>query len=699
MAGSEKISEISLEETNKLRIQLGLRPIPPTEHSPTTASLEKSQLESEGKQETHSNEEISLEETNRLRLAAGLKPIPTPSTNNHAISSQGPVSSVDQDTQARLNWLEKQKQAEAEKKKKEIEERIEKQKEKALLRNANNDVVPLAELRGEDSTLDWLKKLRKSQKSSQSGGIVTGTEKKDAQSIKKPSSYTSEDLKGLKVAHNIDDILQEGEEVILTLRDKSVLDDDDEEDVLESADIVEKSKLAKALDARKGLKRINYDEYEDEPNGILSKYDAELGKKKEQGFTLDGPTIIVASNNSNKTNEENQKQESTKQKVESIDFEFSDVITSLNTSSDYQTAKVSKKPPKIKIKKKKSSSKTSKAPSSSIGRKRLREGEDAEDVSMRDEDDDAELQSLLASNRRKVQKTAAHKVKHIETPQEIAERLQEEQEMEAERAKLEEPIGSMVVNQTTDFLAVIKKMAKDELEEPEEKAKPVVKISLTNAKENHSVQPDEDHDMQVDDQDTLPKSATSTIHVDSSILSTPEPTLSGGMADALKLLRSKGVIKPKTAEEIEQENRKREQREWAKKLALERRMRDLELARKRERERAEGKYDKMTPKEREKLAQMENREREIWEAKQVQKKFENYKPDIKLEYRDDEGNLLTAKEAYKHLSHQFHGNKSGKGKIEKQNKKLEEEKKKLAQSIFSNEDDQRAGPISGVRLQ
>lgn len=695
MTGSENISEISLEETNKLRIQLGLKPIPSPERSQRKAS-EKSQPET--KQVNHSNEEISLEETNKIRLSLGLKPIPASSTNSNVTPSQTSFSSVDQDTQARLNWLEIQKKAEAEKKKKEIEERIRKQKEKSLLQNANKDVVPLAELRSENSTLDWLKKLRKSQKSNQTNDSnIAEIEKKEDNSSKQASSYTSDDLKGLKVAHNIDEILKEGEEVILTLRDKSVLDEDDEEDVLESAEIVEKTKLAKALDAKKGLKRINYEEYDDEPNGILSKYDADLGKKKEEGFTLDGPTIVVSSGNRTTKDKKQNEQTNTSRRVESIDFEFSDIITSLNSSSDYQTSKVSKKPPKIKIKKKKSS-KPSNTSSSSVVRKRLREQEEIDDVSMLDEDDDAELQSLLASNRRKVQKTAAHKIKHIETPQEIAERLQEEQETEIETPKVDEPTGSIVVNQTTDFLAVIKKMAKDELEEPEEKPKPVVKISLTNAKENVSNNPQKDQAMKDVDQESLSKPA-STVNVDSSILSTPEPTLSGGMADALKLLRSRGVIKTKTTEEIEEERRKREQREWAKKLALERRLRDLELTRKRERERAEGKYDNMTPKERERLAQMENKEREIWEAKQAQKRFENYKPDIKLEYRDDEGNLLTPKEAYKHLSHQFHGNKSGKGKMEKHIKKLEEEKKKMAQSIFSNEDDKRAGPISGVRLQ
>jgi len=50
-----------------------------------------------------------------------------------------------------------------------------------------------------------------------------------------------------------------------------------------------------------------------------------------------------------------------------------------------------------------------------------------------------------------------------------------------------------------------------------------------------------------------------------------------------------------------------------------------------------------------------------------------YKPDVKLEYIDDNGRLLTPKEAFRYLSHKFHGKGSGKNKTEKRMKKLQEE--------------------------
>ncbi|XP_076341882.1 LOW QUALITY PROTEIN: U4/U6.U5 tri-snRNP-associated protein 1-like [Tachypleus tridentatus] len=54
---------------------------------------------------------------------------------------------------------------------------------------------------------------------------------------------------------------------------------------------------------------------------------------------------------------------------------------------------------------------------------------------------------------------------------------------------------------------------------------------------------------------------------------------------------------------------------------------------------------------------------------------EGYKPDVKLEYIGDSGRLLDAKEAFRYLSHKFHGKGPGKNKVDKRAKKLEQEAK------------------------
>ncbi len=50
-----------------------------------------------------------------------------------------------------------------------------------------------------------------------------------------------------------------------------------------------------------------------------------------------------------------------------------------------------------------------------------------------------------------------------------------------------------------------------------------------------------------------------------------------------------------------------------------------------------------------------------------------YNPNVKLEYIDDSGRLLNQKEAFRYLSHKFHGKGSGKMKTEKRMKKVMEE--------------------------
>ena len=57
-----------------------------------------------------------------------------------------------------------------------------------------------------------------------------------------------------------------------------------------------------------------------------------------------------------------------------------------------------------------------------------------------------------------------------------------------------------------------------------------------------------------------------------------------------------------------------------------------------------------------------------------------YKPDVKLEYINDEGKKVDAKEAFTLLSHRFHGKTSGKKKIEKKLRKEAQERKIMSQS-------------------
>ncbi|UYV74616.1 SART1 [Cordylochernes scorpioides] len=70
---------------------------------------------------------------------------------------------------------------------------------------------------------------------------------------------------------------------------------------------------------------------------------------------------------------------------------------------------------------------------------------------------------------------------------------------------------------------------------------------------------------------------------------------------------------------------------------------------------------------------------------------DTYKPDVKLEYIDDSGRKLTAKEAFRYLSHKFHGKGPGKNKVDKRMKKLEQDAKLKQMSSTDT-------PLSTVKL-
>ena len=97
-------------------------------------------------------------------------------------------------------------------------------------------------------------------------------------------------------------------------------------------------------------------------------------------------------------------------------------------------------------------------------------------------------------------------------------------------------------------------------------------------------------------------------------------------------------------------------------------------------------------------------------SKLLAEKFnKEYKPDVKLRYNDEYGREMNQKEAFKHLSHMFHGKGSGKQKTEKRLKKIEDEKKSQAKGIlnvgeeggFSNVQGRegKRQKTAGVRLQ
>src|SRR5690606_14525163 len=91
---------------------------------------------------------------------------------------------------------------------------------------------------------------------------------------------------------------------------------------------------------------------------------------------------------------------------------------------------------------------------------------------------------------------------------------------------------------------------------------------------------------------------------------------------------------------------------------------DVKAKAARERDRRSGKFDKMSAREKEEYARYENKLRDTQEAREAAARFKDYKPDVKIEHKDEYGRTMNQKEAFKYLSHQFHGKGSGKQKTE-----------------------------------
>lgn len=145
-----------------------------------------------------------------------------------------------------------------------------------------------------------------------------------------------------------------------------------------------------------------------------------------------------------------------------------------------------------------------------------------------------------------------------------------------------------------------------------------------------------------------------------------EQTFSTGMASTLNILRQQGILAQPSSDLLDREKTQMQRDLW---LADQRRrvaQRELEKLQSRgaNKDQAQREY--------------ENRLREQQEARDNMEAFKNYKPDVNIVYYDEFGRALTPKEAWKALSHKFHGKGSGKMKTEKRLKKIAEEKKKEA---------------------
>ncbi|XP_073680732.1 U4/U6.U5 tri-snRNP-associated protein 1 [Garra rufa] len=632
---------------------------------------------------------LSIEETNKLRAKLGLKPLDLNESKKEAGTKEEPLLAET------INPVHIKQQAE-------MREKLAALKEKRLLNKKLGKVKALGdEEPWLDDTAAWVERSRKLAKEKELAekraklleemdeefGVSNLVEQEFAQD--KKDSYSSGDLKGLKVQHKMDSF-KEGETVVLTLEDKGVLEE--EEDVLVNVGLVDREKAEKNVELKK--KKPDYKPYEEEesvddmvvfkPKSVLSKYDEEIEGEKKKSFRLSSGGYVGGE----RERELQAIRENLRNQAQSLN------MPALSLANEYYTPQemVGFKKTKRKVKKIRKKEKILRADeimvddirstdfgSRSRGRGRKQDEEEgvepgdvametiskasdilqqSDDIRMADmdisddedftppgpialEEDEAEeeLQKQLEKQRKLRQKQMLK-----DSGEKVAEhmnRLVKEEDDDNDPDKK----NNIVFNATSEFCRTLGDIPTYGLSGNREDQEDIMDFEKDDEKEGGG-QSDSDMDdnvgwstVNLDEEKTQADFSTA-----STTILDEEPIVNSGLAAALLLCKNKGLLDTQMQ-----------------KVA---RVKTIKGALPNDNYCIE---DKMN------IDDKYSRREEYRGFTQDFKEKDNYKPDVKIEYVDESGRKLCPKEAFRQLSHRFHGKGSGKMKTERRMKKLEEE--------------------------
>ncbi|XP_026159715.1 U4/U6.U5 tri-snRNP-associated protein 1 [Mastacembelus armatus] len=628
---------------------------------------------------------LSIEETNKLRAKLGLKPLELNEGKKELGTKEDPVAAEV------INPVLIQQQ-------KEIREKLAAMKEKRKLNQKLGKVKTLAEDDWLDDTAAWVERSRKMAKEKEMAekraklleemdeefGVSSLVEEEFAQS--KKDAYTSCDLKGLKVQHKVESF-SEGHTVILTLQDKGVLEE--EEDVLVNVGLVDKEKAEKNVELKK--KKPDYKPYEEEesvddmvtfkPRSVLSKYDEEIEGEKKKSFRLNTGGFA----DGERERELQAMRDTLRSQAQSLD------MPALTIASEYYTPeemvgfkKTKRRVKKIRKKEKQTTvdelllddTRSSDFGSRTRGRGRKQLEDDSEevkdeetglpqkvpqmsddirmaDMDISDDDEDfiphetfaieedeaeQELQKQL-EKQRKLKQQQLLKDSGEKVAEQIKELGKENNDNDPERK------NNIVFNATSEFCRTLGDIPTYGLSGNREDQEDIMDFEQEEEKDDAGGSDSEMDEnvgwstVNLDEEQKQPDFSTA-----SATILDEEPIVNSGLAAALLLCKNKGLLDTQMQKVA---------RVKAPKPAL-----------------ANDNYcieDKMG------FDDKYSRREEYRGFTQDFKEKDGYKPDVKIEYVDESGRKLTPKEAFRQLSHRFHGKGSGKMKTERRMKKLEEE--------------------------
>lgn len=643
---------------------------------------------------------LGLEETNRVRISLGMQPLPAPNANGASSKlnfkpSDNKISNDSDEEQgstldsrhalASGNWQKLQAEADEKKKREEKRAQLKKQRE-AAQRYTKLEGKGLGDAdEGEtNDTKAWLLGGQERQKK-----IEKERARRLARELaerEEAAGYTEKDLAGAKVGHELGDFDDETEQV-LTLKDAAV-DAESEDDELENVNVREKEKLRERLELKKQKPVYDPHASEDvEGKSVLAHYDEEIDGKKKKHFTLNE---AGAPQGLQKGDDEDAVIPG--RTMIRLDFLQEDT----KPTSDYQDISEIKMKKRKQKKEKTKKRKIADDEYDDMFQTQERGGTNGhEDIMDIDADgtsealprrtiddtsflDDDDLQANLAMQRR-----AALKKRKRTRPEDIARELREEGSATPAApvdttADGSEEEGGLIIDETQQFVENLKPRApkaKKSKDEPQD---------TPEIPENaEMVDPDDPYSTEASAR--LKREASAATAVDPTKGShtglEAEGTLSHGMGGTLAMLTQRGLLKTAGSGDLNAQYRERQR------FLGEKQQREADAERKarlqRERDRTSGRFAQMSGREREAYAQQMNASRDQQDSRAAADMFNReYKPNVNLKYTDDFGRDMTAKEAFKHLSHQFHGKGSGKQKTEKMIKQVEEERAREARSTL-----------------
>ncbi|XP_029949906.1 U4/U6.U5 tri-snRNP-associated protein 1 [Salarias fasciatus] len=636
-----------------------------------------------GPQSASGDASLSIEETNKLRAKLGLKPLELNENKKELGTKEEPIVAET------INPVVIQQQ-------REMKEKLAAIKEKRLLNQKLGKVKTL----GEDEDLDaaeWVERSRKMAKEKEMAekrakllqemdeefGVSNLVEEEFAQT--KQFAYTSRDLKGLKVQHKVESF-NEGQTVILTLEDKGVLEE--KEDVLVNVGLVDKEKAEKNVELKK--KKPDYKPYEEEESvddmvtfksrSVLSKYDEEIEGEKKKSFRLSTGGFA----DGERERELQAMKERLRNQAQSLE------MPSLSLASEYFTPQemVGFKKTKRRVKKIRKKDKLSTAEelvddtrssdfgsrSRGRGRKQLEE-EGVEQVQLEETklpqdapqmSDDIRMAEMDISDEEDFTPPDPVGIEEDEAEQELQKQLEKQRKLKQKQLvkdsgeKVAEQIkrldkgggendperrNNIVFNATSEFCRTLGDIPTYGLSGNREDQEDIMDFEQEEEKDDAG---DSDSEMDenvgwstvnLDEEQKQPDFSTA-----SATILDEEPIVNSGLAAALLLCKNKGLLDTQMQKVA---------RVKAPKGALPNDNYCIE--------------DKMG------FDDKYSRREEYRGFTQDFKEKDGYKPDVKIEYVDESGRKLTPKEAFRQLSHRFHGKGSGKMKTERRMKKLEEE--------------------------